>query len=62
MSLLGLIAVLILFGLVMWAVSAFPWIDGNVKTVIYIVIVIFLVVWLLQSFGVLPALGSVRIK
>ena len=62
MSLLGLIAILLLIGVVLWAVSAMPWIDQNIKRVIYIIIVLFVVVWLLQSFGVMPALGSVRIR
>ncbi len=62
MSLLTIVGVLILFGLVLWAVSALPWIDAGIKKIIYIVIVVFLVIWMLQSFGIMPALGSVRIK
>lgn len=61
MSLLGILAVLILVGAVLYFVSTLP-IDGTIQRIIYGVVLLFVVIWLLQAFGVLPALSSVRIK
>jgi hypothetical protein len=36
--------------------------DSKIKTIINIVVVIVVVVWLLQSFGVLGSLRDVRIR
>jgi len=35
--------------------------DGKIKSILNIVVVIAVVVWLLQSFGVLGSLGGVKI-
>lgn len=62
MSLLSILAVLVLFGVLLWAVSALPWIDQGIKKIIYVIMVVVIVVWIMQTFGVLPNLGAVRIK
>ncbi len=62
MSLVSILALLVLFGVILWAVNTFPWINVETKRVIYVVMVIAIVVWLLQAFGVLPNLGSIRIR
>jgi uncharacterized membrane protein YwzB len=61
MSLLAIVVVLFVIGLLMWALNQFP-IDAMIKKIIYVVVVVFVVIWLLQSFGLLGAIGDIRIK
>jgi len=49
MTLLTLIAILLGFGVLLWAISMLPWIDANIKKVIYVIAVVFLVLWLLSA-------------
>lgn len=49
MSLLGLIITLIVVGVLLWAVSALPFIDGGIKKIIYIVVVVFVCLWLVSA-------------
>jgi cation transporter-like permease len=61
MSLLTLIGVLLIAGLVIWAVGRLPWIDGGVKNIITIVIIVVVALWLISAFfGV--TLGSLNTR
>jgi hypothetical protein len=53
---LVLIGLLILVGVALWAVNYAPFIDGNIKKIIYIIIVIITVVYLLKYFSIMPGL------
>jgi hypothetical protein len=48
MSLLGLIITLLIVGVLLWAVSALPFIDTGIKKIIYIVVVVFVCLWLIS--------------
>ena len=62
MSIITILIVLIIFGVILWLVNTYIPIDWKIKNIINIVAVIFIVLWLLQAFGLLGALGNVRIK
>jgi hypothetical protein len=65
MNLLGLLVVLIIIGLVFWAVRALAGafsIPAPIVTVIYVFLVVIVVLWLLSSFGVLGAVTVPRIR
>jgi cation transporter-like permease len=49
MSLLGLIITLLVVGVLLWAVSALPFIDAGIKKIIYIVVVVFVCLWLISA-------------
>ena len=61
MSLLTLIIVIVLAGVVLWAVNTFIPMDANVKRLLSVVVVVVLVCWVLQAFGLFGELGRVRI-
>jgi len=48
MSLLGLIVTLLIVGVLLWAVSALPFIDAGIKKIIYIVVVVVVCLWLVS--------------
>ena len=62
MSLLTIILVIVVVGVLLWAINSFIPMDSKIKSILNIVVVIALILWLLQAFGVLGSLGSVRVN
>jgi hypothetical protein len=53
--LIYLILCLCIVGVLLWAIQVMPWIDGNIKQVIRIVVIVVVAIWLLyQLFGLFP--------
>ena len=61
MSLITVVVVLIVVGVILWLINAYIPMQGTIKSLLNAVVVIVLVIWLLQAFGVLGELGRVRI-
>lgn len=59
MSLINLIIVLVLVGVLLWAINTYIPMDHKIKSIINIVVVIAVVLWLLKAFGILDSLGNV---
>ena len=58
MSLIGLIVVIVVVGVLLWAAEQIP-MSPPIRRVLQVVVVVFLVLWLLQSFGLLG--GNLRL-
>jgi len=61
MSILTILVVIVVVGILLWAVNSFLPMDGKVKSILNAVVVILLVIWLLQAFGLIDALRGVRV-
>jgi len=61
MSLLTIVLVIVVVGILLWAVNSFIPMDGKIKNILNVVVVIALVLWLLKAFGILDSLGGVRV-
>jgi len=61
MPLLQLLMILIVVGFVLWLVNNFIPMAGSIKTILNAVVVIVVVIWLLQAFGVMSSLTNIRI-
>jgi hypothetical protein len=61
MSLLGLVITLIVVGILMWMVNTYIPLDGNIKKIINIVVVIAVILWLLSVFGVFSSISDVHV-
>ena len=61
MSLIGLLITLIVVGVLMWLVNSYIPMSPAIKKIINIVVVIIIVLWLLQVFGVLDYARNVHI-
>jgi hypothetical protein len=57
MSLITVIIVLIVVGLVLWLINNYIPMDGKIKSILNIVVVICVIVWLLKAFGLLGKLN-----
>ena len=62
MSLIGLILTLVVVGVLLWLLNNYVPMDPKIKTIINVVIVIVVVIWRLQAFGVLGSLRDLRIR
>lgn len=61
MSLVTVLIVLIVVGVILWLVNTYIPMQRTVKNILNAVVVIVLVLWLLQAFGVLDSLKKLRI-
>lgn len=57
MDLLNVIIVLVVAGVLLWLINTYLPMQGTIKSLLNGVVVIVLVLWLLQVFGLLGAIG-----
>jgi len=61
MPLINVVITLIVVGVLLWLVNTYIPMDGKIKRVLNIVVVIAVALWLLSAFGVLGNLSNVRV-
>jgi hypothetical protein len=57
MSIIGLIVVLAIVGVVLWAVNTLLPMQPQIKTLINVVVIIAVLLWLLEAFGLIGGTG-----
>lgn len=62
MSLIGLVLTLVAVGVLLWLVNNYIPMDGKIKRILNVVVVIAVVIWLLQAFGLIGSLQNIRIR
>lgn len=55
--LIHIIIVLIIVGVLLWLINNYIPMDGKIKSILNAVVVIVVILWLLQAFGVLSGIG-----
>ncbi|MDZ4741931.1 MAG: Thivi_2564 family membrane protein [Verrucomicrobiota bacterium] len=61
MPIISLIVTLIVVGVLLWLVNNYIPMDGKIKQILNIVVVICVVVWLLYAFGVIGNISQIRV-
>ncbi len=61
MPLLTIVIVLIVVGLLLWLVNTYIPMDSKIRSILNAVVVIIVVLWLLQAFGILGSLNAVKV-
>ncbi len=61
MSLITLVLVLIVVGVLLWLINTYIPMRGTIKSILNAVVVIAVVIWLLQAFGLLGSLSSIHV-
>ena len=61
MSLISLVLTLIVVGVLLWLVNTYIPMDGKIKKILNVVVVVCVVLWLLYAFGVLNNSSSIRV-
>jgi hypothetical protein len=62
MDLVTVVITLIVVGVLLWAINRYIPMASSIKSILNIVVVIVVVLWLLQGFGVLSSLHNVKIN
>ena len=62
MPLINIVVVLVVTGVALWAINTYIPLARPVKTILNVVVVAVLCVWLLQTFGVIDNIKSIRLK
>lgn len=62
MSILTIIIVIVLVGLLLWFVETYVPMAPPVKRILEGVVILILILWLLQSFGILGSIGIPRLR
>ena len=61
MPLITMVITLIVVAVLLWLVNTYIPMDGKIKKILNIVVVICVVVWLLYAFGILHRAGDIRV-
>jgi hypothetical protein len=61
MSLVNLVVTLIVVGVLLWLVNTYIPMDRKIKSILNVVVVIFVILWILNGTGLLGGLNSVQI-
>jgi len=61
MPLINLIITLVVIGVLLWLVNTYIPMDGKIKKILNIVVVICVVIWLLSAFGIINHSGDIRV-
>ncbi len=59
MSLIGIVIVLLVVGVILWAVQQLPFIDATVKKIIWVLVIVVVAIWLLNL--LVPGVLDVRV-
>ncbi len=61
MSLISLVLTLVVIGVLLWLINTYIPMDGKIKKILNIVVVICVVIWLLYAFGIINHTGDIRV-
>mgnify|MGYP003411420530 CR=1 FL=1 len=61
MPLIQLVVVLVVVGMLLWAINNYIPMQHTIKRILNVVVVIVVVLWLLSAFGILGNLSSMRV-
>jgi hypothetical protein len=60
-TLIDIVVILVLIGLVMWLINTFIPMAGAIKSLLNIVVFVVVLIWLLQTFGLIGNIPGLRI-
>jgi hypothetical protein len=60
-TLVDIVVILVVIGLVMWLINTYIPMAGAIKSLLYIVVFVVLLIWILQVFGLIGAIPGLRI-
>ena len=62
MPLINIIITLVVAGVALWAINKYIPMAAPIKKIINIVVVLVLALWLLQVFGIIGSINSIRVR
>jgi len=62
MPLINIIITLVVIGVALWAINTYIPMAKPVKTILNVVVVVVISLWLLQVFGIIGSINSIRVR
>ncbi len=62
MPLITIIITLVITGVVLWAINTYIPMARPVKSILNVVVVLVIILWLLQTFGIIGNMNSIRVR
>jgi hypothetical protein len=61
MTLVGIVVVLVVVGLILWLINTYIPMAGAIKSLFNVVVFVVVLIWLLQTFGLIGPINGVHI-
>jgi hypothetical protein len=61
MTLISLVVTLVVVGVILWLINNYIPMDGNIKKILNVVVILVVILWLLTAFGLLGSISGMRI-
>jgi hypothetical protein len=61
MPLINILIVLVIVGFLLWLINNYIPMDGKIKKIVNIIVLIVVVIWVLKAFGLLSKLTSIQV-
>jgi hypothetical protein len=62
MPFINIIITLVVVGVILWVINTYIPMAASVKKILNIVVVLVLVLWLLQAFGIIGSVNNIRVR
>ena len=61
MPLIQLVIVLVVFGVILWAINTYIPMDGAIKKILNVVVILVVILFVLSAFGLLGSMQGIRV-
>ncbi len=61
MPLIQLVIILVVFGVILWAINTYIPMDGTIKKILNVVVIIVVILFVLSAFGLLGPMQGLRV-
>ena len=61
MPLIQLVVVLVVFGVLLWAINTYIPMDATIKKILNVVVILVVILFILSAFGLLGSMSSIRV-
>jgi hypothetical protein len=61
MSLINLIVTLVVVGVLLWLINKYIPMEGRIKSILNVVVIIVVILWLLSAFGIIGPISGIHI-
>ncbi|CDH46167.1 MAG: hypothetical protein IPL59_25655 [Candidatus Competibacteraceae bacterium] len=61
MPLIQLVIVLVVFGVILWAINTYIPMDGTIKKILNVVVILVVILFVLSAFGLLGSMQGIRV-
>ena len=61
MPLIQLVVILVVFGVLLWAINTYIPMDATIKKILNVVVILVVILFILSAFGLLGSMSSIRV-